>query len=128
MLAGIFSGHAQDLSGFTFPERRDGLRCDAPRRERKTDFAFQIVIPAHGLLFRTGIDDRFVMDAVFPHKISLGSFHDFAPRIRRTEVRPICTRRAISDLLTPARYSFRTSAACRLAVIGRPSRLPLCRA
>ncbi|MGH9539664.1 MAG: hypothetical protein ACRD3H_17195, partial [Terriglobales bacterium] len=25
------------------------------------------------------------------------------PRIRRTEVRPICNRRAISDLLTPAR-------------------------
>ena len=23
MLAGIFSGHAQDLGGFTFPERRD---------------------------------------------------------------------------------------------------------
>jgi hypothetical protein len=28
-------------------------------------------------------------------------------RMRRTEVRPICNRRAISALLTPARYSFR---------------------
>ena len=30
------------------------------------------------------------------------------PRIRRTEVRPMFSRRAISALLTPARYSFRT--------------------
>jgi hypothetical protein len=30
------------------------------------------------------------------------------PRIRRTEVRPIAKRRAISDLLTPERWSFRT--------------------
>ena len=29
-------------------------------------------------------------------------------RIRRTEVRPICSRRAISALLIPARYSFHT--------------------
>ena len=49
-------------------------------------------------------------------------------RIRRTEVRPICTRRAISDLLTPARCSFRISAAWIAAVAGRPSRLPFCRA
>jgi hypothetical protein len=32
-------------------------------------------------------------------------------RIRRTEVRPICKRRAISALLTPARYSFRALSA-----------------
>jgi len=31
MLAGIFSGHAQDLSGFPFPERRDGVRGYTPR-------------------------------------------------------------------------------------------------
>ena len=35
--------------------------------------------------------------------VLLGFLHDFAPRIRRTEVRPICNRRAISALLTLAR-------------------------
>ena len=48
-------------------------------------------------------------------------------RMRRTEVRPILSRRAISDLLTPARYSFRTSAACMAAVAGRPRRFPFFR-
>lgn len=48
--------------------------------------------------------------------------------IRRTEVPPICNRRAISHLLLPARYSFLISAACRAAVAGRPRRLPFCRA
>src|SRR5262245_59193316 len=48
--------------------------------------------------------------------------------MRRTEVRPICIRRAISDLLTPARCSFRISAACAAAVAGRPSRFPFSRA
>jgi hypothetical protein len=36
--------------------------------------------------------------------------------MRRTEVRPMCNRRAISALLTPARCSFRTSALCSAAV------------
>src|SRR5437764_1342852 len=44
--------------------------------------------------------------------------------MRRTDVRPICSRRAISDLLTSARRSFRISAVCAAAVAGRPSRLP----
>src|SRR3954451_13174870 len=79
MLTGIFGGHAQDLGGFTFPERRDGVRGYTPRPERETDFAFQIVIPAHRLLLRTSIDDHFVVDAVFPHWVSLGSSHDFLP-------------------------------------------------
>ena len=35
----------------------------------------------------------------------------FWARRRRTEVRPILSRRAISDLLIPCRYSFRTSTA-----------------
>ena len=35
---------------------------------------------------------------------------DVFVRIRRTEVRPIVNRRPISDLLTPARCSFRISA------------------
>src|SRR5664279_2265125 len=106
MFARIFHGHAQDLDGLARPERRDGVRGDTPRPERETDLAFQVVIPAHCLFIRTGIDDRFVVDAVFPLRVPLGSFHDVAPRIRRTEVRPIRTRRAISDLLTPARCSF----------------------
>src|SRR5581483_9253787 len=53
--------------------------------EGKTDLALQIVIPAHCLLFRTGINDCFVVDAVFPSRVSFGSSHDFAPRIRRTD-------------------------------------------
>ena len=86
-------------------------------------------MPSHDLLFRPiGVGDGFVVDAVLSDRVSFGSLHDFAPRIRRTEVRPICRRRAISDLLTPARCSFRISAACRAAVAGRPSRLPFCRA
>src|SRR3954467_1719555 len=92
MFAGIFSGHAQDLGSFAFPERRGDVRGYTPRPERETDFAFQIVIPAHCVLFWTSIDDRFVVDAVFPQRISLGSSHDFAPRMRRTEVPPICRR------------------------------------
>src|SRR5712671_3334393 len=48
--------------------------------------------------------------------------------MRRTEVRPILSRRAISALATPARRSFRISAAFSPAVIGRPRRLPFCRA
>jgi hypothetical protein len=38
--------------------------------------------------------------------------------MRRTEVRPICGRLAISNWLMPARCSFRISAACRAAVSG----------
>ena len=65
MLAGVVRRHAYDLDGFTFPERRDDLRSQALRLERETDFVFQVVIPAQGLLIRTGIDDGFVVDAVF---------------------------------------------------------------
>jgi transposase len=55
-------------------------------------------------------------------------FWEESPRIRRTEVRPTPRRRAISDLLTPARCSFRISAVCRAAVAGRPNLLPFSRA
>jgi hypothetical protein len=44
--------------------------------------------------------------------------------MRRTEVRPTFNRRAISDLLTPARCSFRISTECKAAVAGRPNLLP----
>src|ERR1700693_3436254 len=49
-------------------------------------------------------------------------------KIRRTEVRPIRSGRAISALLMPARCSTRTSVASVAAVIGRPRRLPFWRA
>src|SRR5215471_20267019 len=111
MLAGVLHGHAQDFDGFPLPEWRNGFRCQTSGLEGETDLAFQIVVPAQCLLFRAGIDDGFVVDAVFPDRVSLGPLHSFAPKIRRTDVRPIRTRRAISDLLTPARCSFRISAA-----------------
>jgi hypothetical protein len=63
---------------------------------------FQAVIPAQDLPFRSGIDDSFVVDSVFPNRVLLGFLHRLGPRTRRTEVRPICSRRAISDLLTPS--------------------------
>ena len=116
---GILAGKqdmAEPLAGKSTLNRME-LGTGINNRYKKITFwkeaidAFQIVIPAHCLLIRTGIDDSLVVNAVLPHRVSLGSFHDFAPRIRRTEVRPICTRRAISDLLTPARCSFRISAA-----------------
>ena len=82
------------------------------RGKETSDFVFEIVIPAHGLLFRPiGVHDGLVVDAVFPDRVFLRFFHDFAARMRRTEVRPIPRRRAISALLTPARYSFRISVA-----------------
>ena len=83
-------------------------------------------MPSHDLLFwPIGIGDDFVMDAVLSVRVSAGSLHDFTPRIRRTEVRPIRTRRAISDLLTPARWSFRISAAWTAAVAFRSAVHPL---
>lgn len=103
MRADVVRRHAHDLNGFTFPERRDDLRSQALRLEREADLAFQVVLPAQGLLFRSGIVDRFVVDAVFPNRVFSGFLHPFGTRTRRTEVRPICSRRAISDLLAPAR-------------------------
>src|SRR5260370_29375 len=44
--------------------------------------------------------------------------------MRRTDVRPISNRRGISDLLPPARYGFRISAASRPPLSCRPPRLP----
>src|SRR5581483_12012275 len=128
MLAGFVRRHAYNLDGFTFPEGRDDLCNPARCLERETDFAFQVVIPTRGLLIWTGIDDGFVVDTVFPDRVFSGFLHRFGSRTRRTEVRPICSRRAISDLLTPARWSFPISAACAAAVAGRPRRLPFWRA
>src|ERR1035437_1162647 len=48
-------------------------------------------------------------------------------RIRRTEVRPMLSRREISDLLRPAKCSLRIWLAWSPAVKGRPRRLPFCR-
>jgi hypothetical protein len=37
VLADIFSGHAYDLGGFAFPERRDILRGNTSRLARRAD-------------------------------------------------------------------------------------------
>ena len=47
-------------------ERRDCIRGETLRPEWEADLTFQVVVPAHGLLFRTDVDDRFVVDAIFP--------------------------------------------------------------
>jgi len=103
MRADVVRRHAHDLDDFTFPEGRDDLHSQALRPEGKTDFVFQVVIPAQGLLFRSSIDDSFVVDSVFADRVFAGFFSLLRPQKRRTEVRPISSRRAISDLLTPAR-------------------------
>jgi hypothetical protein len=43
------------------------------------------------------------VDSIFPDRVFSRSVHGYGPRTRRTEVRPMLSRRAISDLLTPAR-------------------------
>src|SRR5271170_6957461 len=113
----------------SFAERRDDFGSDALGLEGESDFVIEIVIPAHRLLFRpVGVHDGLVVDAVFPDRVLLRFLHGLASRIRRTEVRPICNRRAISALLTPARYSFRTWLVWSAAVCGRPNRWPFWRA
>src|SRR2546428_324903 len=120
--AGIFRCHTLDFDGFSLPERRNYRDRDALGLKRKLYFVIEVAMPSHDLLFRPiGVRDGFVVDSVLSDGIFLGFLHDFAPRIRRTDVRPIRNRRAISDLLTPARYSLRMSAVCRAAVAGRPS-------
>ena len=107
--AGVFRRHTPYFDSVSLAERRDDFGSDAFGLEGESDFVIEIVIPAHRLLFRpVGVHDGLVVDAVFPDRIFLRFFHSFASRIRRTEVRPIRNRRAISALLTPARYSFRT--------------------
>jgi hypothetical protein len=62
-------------------------------------------MPANDLLFwPVGIRDGFVMNSVLADRIFGWFLHGcFADSIRRTEVRPISRRRAISALLIPAR-------------------------
>ena len=55
-------------------------------------------------------------------------WEEYRARKRRTDVRPIPNRRAISDLLTPWRNNFLAATAWWTTVGGRPSRLPCCRA
>jgi len=74
MRADVVRRHAHDLDDFTFPEGRDDLHSQALRPEGKTDFVFQVVIPAQGLLFRSSIDDSFVVDSVFADRV----FADFS--------------------------------------------------
>ena len=68
--ADVFGSEAADFYRFSFPQRRSGLNADALRLERKMDLVFEVVIPAHGLLFRAiRVDDRFVLDSLFPNGI-----------------------------------------------------------
>src|SRR5215210_2818142 len=72
-----------------------------------------------GLAGDTGSPDFIpvVFDAAEPESASA--------RMRRTEVRPILSLRAISALLTRVRCSFRISIDLMAAVAGRPKRFPL---
>ncbi len=54
-----------------------------------------------------------------------GGYLSSASRIRRTEVRPMSRRHAISAVLTPARWNFRIWDAFFAAVTGLPSLVPL---
>ena len=72
--------------------------------EREADFVFQVVIPTHRFLFRSvSVHDGFVVDTIFSDLVFGRFSHRIASRIRRTEVRPMSNRRAISALLTPVR-------------------------
>jgi hypothetical protein len=55
---------------------REGVGGDALRRKRKVDFAFQVVIPTHRLLFGTiGVRDGFFVNPIFPDNVSAGFAH-----------------------------------------------------
>jgi hypothetical protein len=89
---------SMELWGLEVPTERFGYRPRAagyggPGRNA-IDWQPKL-LTVHGLPLRTGIDNRFVVDSILSDRVTLGSFHDRAPSIRRTEVRPICTRRAI---------------------------------
>ncbi len=87
-----------------FFDRGREVRDDALCLEREADFVFQVVIPTHRFLFRSvSVHDGFVVDTVFSDLVFGRFSHRFASRIRRTEVRPMSNRRAISALLTPVR-------------------------
>src|ERR1700693_6325295 len=72
--------------------------------------------------------ERCVLSVSLCKECRLTYFWEESPRIRRTEVRPTPSRRAISALAMPARCSVRISAVCSAAVAGRPRRLPFSRA
>jgi hypothetical protein len=98
-------------------------------QEREEFFADQIV---QGVFLPEALTDVFRRGAlVDPDFMELdgraahGRF--LSPRIRRTEVRPILRRRAISALLTPARYGFAIWLVFLPAVRGRPRCVPFSR-
>ncbi len=68
----------------------------------------QVFCPYKMTLPRTGFRGL-VMDAVFPDRVFGRLSHRFAPRIRRTDVRPMFDRQAISALLTPVHRKFSAS-------------------
>src|SRR3954454_8516313 len=106
VLADFFLRQAEHFDSLTLPEWRSCFRSDAVSLKGERQFSFQIVVPAHRFLFRSvGIHNRFFVYAIFTNRIFGGLLHRLASSIRRTDVRPMCSRRAISALLTPARWS-----------------------
>ncbi len=83
-------GHAQAPAEPPCSKHRDDERTAA-----RANRSFRLKRRVHGILFR------------FRH----WRYCCFGARMRRTNVRPICSRRVISDLLTPTRCSLRISAA-----------------
>jgi hypothetical protein len=104
------------------PVRR---RSETRRVFRRSDNPVRSPVrSSHGCLplRRTGRSRFMELDGRTAH----GRF--LSPRIRRTEVWPILRRRAISALLTPARYSFPIWLVFLPAVRGRPRCMPFSRA
>ena len=93
-----------DFDRFTLAERGNRLGFDTRGLKRESDFVFQVVLPAQGLLLRAiRIHDGFVLDAILANRIFFEFLHRFAARMRRTEARPIFNCRAMAALLVPAR-------------------------
>jgi len=57
MFASVFGSHSNDCDGFAFSQGRARVRACTFCREREADAAFEVVLPAHRLLFRAGVDN-----------------------------------------------------------------------
>jgi len=67
---------ASDFDDLSLSEWRDDLGSEALGLEGEPHFVFQVVIPAQSLLFRSvSVHDGFVVDSVFPDRVSLGFRH-----------------------------------------------------
>ena len=59
-----------------FEEGRNHLGRDTLGLERESDFALQVAMPAHGLLFRSiSVHDNFILDSVLAEGISFALRH-----------------------------------------------------